>query len=713
MKKLLSLIAIILFFNSGYALAIDDAKVISDSESSDELLKSFNEVNQYSDGLFFQKNITPKVVNPLNDGKEQVVKAYNRIETPKSMTPVKRLRLKLKDKTYSKKQLIEKNTKEAEANSLPDNEQVILDCDNMEYFAERSELEATGNVSVRFPQNNTVMKADKFIYNQVTNKITAVGHVTIVKEDLTMEGDYLVLNLNEENAIFDNPETSIAQIHVRSKQGYMYGDNLIQEQGSIYITDHSFVNVGSFTYGPILDAMVIPAEKRSSLTENAFGEKLRIKVSDIIINSKEEHTDITVKKADIYYNEKKVGFIPALTVHTNKNRDYTVVDNPEVGTMSNLGMYLGPGFVFDTPHGSVLKVVPFLNYRAGGGEHGNIGVGGMLKFSSATNRTDISYGSTHNKLLVDGIQYLDDNLFFQYGANRYMDDWFMGRRMARLMGELVYADSILHRNFLAKKFDMTFSHRIAAGYMQEGTYADKFLGLAGEDNQGVGTFRAKYMAEVAQTLFNYAKENQNDINARFELVTEGSFAVYGTGDTQAIFRVGPRLHNQYKNWMSDIGYFISGFNDDTPMKMYDSYVYGGSNVYLRESFRLSKYLTLSWLGSFNLSYNNERYKNKNIDLVPECSFFVALGPDDVRLHIGYDVARQQSFVYMTMNLDAKGTVIDYDKMIVKNPDNFSPKKKELFERNTVENTDSTFITPVSNNTVEHAQVTDIIYDERL
>ena len=66
----------------------------------------------------------------------------------------------------SKKQKIEENAQEAEANILPATEQVILDCENLEYFADRTELEATGNVSMRFPQNDSKLEADKIIYNQ-------------------------------------------------------------------------------------------------------------------------------------------------------------------------------------------------------------------------------------------------------------------------------------------------------------------------------------------------------------------------------------------------------------------------------------------------------------------------------------------------------------------------------------------------------------------
>ncbi len=77
-------------------------------------------------------------------------------------------------------------------------------------------------------------------------------------------------------------------------------------------------------------------------------------------------------------------------------------------------------------------------------------------------------------------------------------------------------------------------------------------------------------------------------------------------------------------------------------------MYGRSNVYARESFRISKYLTFSWLTSLNLSKDSWNGKT-----VQENSFFFAIGPDDVKLHVGYDTVRQQSFVEMSMHLIQK------------------------------------------------------------
>jgi hypothetical protein len=51
--------------------------------------------------------------------------------------------------------------------------------------------------------------------------------------------------------------------------------------------------------------MYIPEEERSSLISDGYGTRFKLKVSDILVNSKKEHDNVTVKKAEIYFKDKK------------------------------------------------------------------------------------------------------------------------------------------------------------------------------------------------------------------------------------------------------------------------------------------------------------------------------------------------------------------------------------------------------------------------
>jgi len=668
MKNKIILLLILFLTSNSNVFAIQEGNVISDSVSvQKKYIESFDDVTQYTNNFFtpsVKKYVDP---NAVIDEKE----IYNGInpQTHGSLPPVKRLRLRLKAEKYAKAHPKSK-TQAVQITEAPDKDQAILDCETMEYFAPRTELEANGHVVVFFPQNNSTLKADKMIYNQTSNVINAYGKVVLISDGKELFGDYMHIDMNEENALMDQPVTEFFQIHAHAKKGYMYGDKIIQEQGNLLVTKHTMINIKSEMFGPDLDAMFVDQKDKSYFMKDSHGEKFKIKTNDLIINSKKEHDTVTLKHADLYFNEKKIGTIPSITMHTNKNQDFVEADFPEFGTFTNMGMYAGPGFVFDTPKGTTLKVVPLLNYQSNGDntEDNKMGFGGIVKYKSASNKTDFAYGTANKILVTRGLQKLDDDLYFQYSSNAYIDDWFMGFRMPKLLGELVYQKENRLKGFLGPERQMTFTNRLSGAYAQDGDFTSGLL-----DNDGyTGTIRVKYMNEAVQNLWGFSNPYKSPINGSLDLVGETSSAVYGAGGTQFIGRIGPRLHTQYKYWMQDVGYFLSASDDKTSFQ-FDRYMYGRSNAYLRENFRLCKYLTASWFTSLNLSQDSWDGK-----MLQENSFFFAIGPDDVKLNIGYDTVRQQSFVTMSMHLDAKGTNLEYNKMIIKNPDTLGkdPKKKD-------------------------------------
>ncbi len=728
MKNKIILLLLISALTAGNcSFAVQEGKVISDKNNQNILKDSFSEVNQFTDSFFTPRptRVITRTKKEFEDASKEELKVLLKesepkeypvrkidmgpplVMTAKTPPPLKRLRLKIQSEGW-----IKKKAKAVQEVAVEPENQGILDCDTMEYFPDKTELHANGNVVMSFPKNKSSLKADKMIYNQTSNLIKAYGNVVLINDGKQVYGDYLLVDLNEENAMMDNPASDEFAIRARAKKGYMYGDKLVEEDGSLLVTKKRMIDMRADMFGPDLDRMFVSTRDKSYIKKDSHGENLKIKTNDLIINSKKEHDTVTFKNAKIYMNEKKIFTIPAITLHTNKNRDYVEGDYPELGTVSNLGMYAGPGFVFDVPGGSTLKVLPILNYQSNGdnSEDNAFGWGGIAKFKSASNKTDIGYGTANKLFVVRGVQLLDDNLFLQYASNSYMDDWFLGFRMPKLGGELVYQDSTLFTNFMGKKKDMVYTQRYAAGYFQDGIVGNAVP--LGED--GIGTGRLKYMGEVAQTVWSYNDENRSPVNARFEIVGEGSAAVYGTGDTQMIARMGPRLHSQYYRWMQDVGYFLSGYNDNTPLLSYDRYMYGRSNVYMRESFRINKYLTMSWMGSLNLSQDSW-----NGNLMQENSFFFGIGPDDIRLNIGYDTVRQQSFVTMSMHLDAKGSSIEYKKMVIKNPDTLGKDKKHPERQAFVQTNSSTGLSFASDDSdeddgkehFEKAQVIEIPVDE--
>lgn len=544
---------------------------------------------------------------------------------------------------------------------------VTLDADNIDYDDKTLDIIATGSPVLFFPPQNVTIKADKLVYNNASNILKAYGKVEVIRDGHSVFGDYLQINLNEENAFMDNIETKASMLTVRARKSEMGDDKIVLYNGKMsseesYILDFHTKMIG----GNNFNRMIIDDEERSSITDEVGDTAINIKAKDVIFNAKRDHDVITLKKAQISYGDTKLFTIPSITAHTNKKREFFDANYPEFGSRGRLGMFLGPGFVFDTPlqSGSTLKVMPILNNKSG------LGFGGMLKYRSATNYTDFAYGSSADVFILKGKQYFDDKLYMQYGANSYMDEWWFGPRMPKYTAELIYHDRGVIPSTIGDGLNLDFKHRFGFGYMQNNDVNRHGENIPSAD---VGTIRTRYMAEAAQTLFNYEdREKLRSLN--LALVMQGSAALYGTGDTQFVGRIGPRVHTQYKYWMQDIGFYASAYQDGTPMQMYDMYRYGHANVYLREALRLNKYLTVAWSGTLTLTGDSP-----NGEMFQENSFIIALGPDDFKVNLGYDWVRRQTYFAFVVSMDTKGSSLEFDRMEIKNPDRIAKSNQEEVE----------------------------------
>ena len=337
---------------------------------------------------------------------------------------------------------------------------------------------------------------------------------------------------------------------------------------------------------------------------------------------------------------------------------------PEFGSIANLGMFLGPGFCFDIPRAGTLKFIPFLNYR------GKLGVGGALRYHSTHNITELAYGSAESLWVLKGKQALDEKLSLDYGMNYFQDQWWFGPRMAKYALELRYNDQYKIPNTLTEGLNMYYRHMPTIGY-----YHNSMYNMNSENFQtgNIGTLRVRYMAELEQEFYKYADSKRK---FRFTLsgLLQGSAAVYGTGDTQFVGRAGLNLQTKYKYWKQDVGYFLTTWDDHTPMQRFDAYRYGASSVYIKEALRICKYLSVAWTGYITLSNDapNDRMFQEN-------AFLVVLGPDDLHLTFGYDFVRKRTYLTIGASLNTTGSSVNFNTLEIKNPDKLSNDSEQLEE----------------------------------
>ncbi len=536
----------------------------------------------------------------------------------------------------------------------------ILDCEVVNYLDESGEIEALGRPTLSFPTQGVSITADRLTYNSITNVLKAYDNVEVVRDGNVMNGDYLQVNMNEENALMTNLKFDQLNMTIYAENVNALDDMVILENGKIASEKSHVLRFQTQFSRARLDRMVIPDAARSHLDDMVGHTKVKVVAKNIKINAKDEHDVITIKDGKLQFGDTKIFNIRNFTVHTNKNHKYIETNIPEFGSRSRVGMFAGPGFAFDTPFASTVKVIPLVNYKDG------FGFGGALRYTSATNRTDMMYGSAKDIFVLRGKQFLDDRLKLQYGVNSYMNDWWMGQRMAKYLAELIYMDGTRIPDFMGENRPLTFKHRASFGYMHDSDvnrFDEKIK------SSMIGTTRFKYMAQISQSLYSYHnKEKRLHLDAGLGL--QGSAAVYGTGDTQFVGRIGPYVHTQYKYWMQDIGYFQSAYDDKTPLPRFDAFRYGKSNVYLREAIRVNKYLTVAYATSINLS--DDAPNNKQFQ---ENAFIVAVGPDDFKVSLGYDFMREQTFFTLNVALETKGSSVEFDRMEITNPDKLGKTKK--------------------------------------
>ena len=550
-------------------------------------------------------------------------------------------------------------TLKVEKTSAKLKDRMVMDCQVMDYDNETAVIKARGNVKIRLPEQGVALYANEVEYDKVANIIRANDKVVIRKGDLEVTGDFIVIDLNEENILLERPISNYNSMEIVAEQANMHEGVISQENGSILFVKSSPLHFRSGKRGPKMERFI--TKKDDTLSEEIAEGRYKVKVTKMVIDSEKEHDSFLIQKATIYKDGQKKITIPRTKFYTNKNRDYTAGDFFEIGSKRQAGLFMGPGFVFKLPKGAALKAVPYVSYKD------EFGYGGLLRFNSGTNETYLMYGSQHDIFIGRGHQELDDNLYLEYGTNDYMNEWFLGRARPKYGAALVYDKSYTKRNFFGRTRDFTFRNKVSGGFYKDIDYDKYYRKLKG---RGEETYRFKYMAQGTQTIFNKVDE-ENLTCLRFDLIGQLSSAVYGTGDTQVVARVGPRLHTQYKNWMQDIGYFQSAFRDDTPMPVFDKYRYGKSNAYIRETIKLHRLLAVSWFLSTTLS--DDSYNDK---LFQENSFYITIGPEELYLSLGYDFVRENAYFSVAVALDPKGTEVTYDKLEIKNADKLGRKKDD-------------------------------------
>ena len=569
-----------------------------------------------------------------------------------------------------------KNTYEKQKNSNETNNSLALAasniniyCDNMEYFEDKKEIVATGSPKVVFTDSNSVMSANKIIFNHDLNYIEGIDNVRMTRDGNVMDGDYTKVDLNYKNAMIDKPIINNYMVKVVAKKGEMTADSLEAYDGVAKAKVNYEKRVYSAQY-----ASFFPFEVNENMYRKFYpkdyryrGSKYHIKTKEIYVNSSDGHDKITFKNADIYAGKIFLMKGADMSLSTDKDQSFVETTLPEIGSMRNVGAYFGPGFVFNTPFSSTLKIAPLVTL-----DGGNFGIGVLARLRHRRNNTQAIYSTAANKFVLRGRQKFGESDFYaEYAHNSYVSDWFLGSNISRYLAQIAY-----QKRYIFPEIGMSIQHRATAGYLTD-------------DKGRTGTTRFRYQGMFSKNILDYRNFDRK-MYASLDLVAQGVMGVYGTGDTLGVFRIGPSLRTQYRGWGQSIAYYQSAKGGGSPLKYTDDYRYGNSTVQLIETLRLNKYLTLGYYAALNLQNNDPLTKN----MFSESRVMLSIGPDDAKISIGYDMIRQSTMFHYTALVGSKNQDISFKKLFMKNPDKVAKsknkkKKKQLITEEEIQNVQNT------------------------
>ncbi len=551
----------------------------------------------------------------------------------------------LKDRLFFFKK--KKNDEEKEVKSNPN---IELSADYMEYFPERYEVEAIGNAKVTFIAQNTTLCANKIVFNYDQNILTATEDVVLTSPEAQTEGDFLRLDLKKPEGWVENPVTTSEDIKLSAKEAYIYSDKIEEYDGVAKILSDETLNLGARSFASYINQGNILNNTKMKASEESKGV-YKLKAENIIINSKDDHEEITVKNADLYLKKFRIAAIPSVKIVTNKQHNSVETNIPEFGSQNMLGMHIGPAVVLNVPGGSTLKLAPILTYH-----DDKFGIGGIARFRNQYNMTEMAYGTSEDQILIRGRHKLAPGLMLHYSRLTNQNEWFLGYRMPKYSAHIDYS-----RSDYIKDLKLHFSQMFSAGAFVDRT--PYHLGL--DDAEG----RFRWMTQTYKPLYRYVNDEGN-IEFNTGLIAQTSASVYTSGEVAGLFRIGPALNTRVGPWRQAVMYYQTASDGESHFN-FDRYRYGRSNFVVIESLKLHKYLTVGYLAS--LAMNNDYRQD---DLFQESRFLISIGPEYAKFTLGYDAYRRNTMFIFSMLVGTKDSDIEFKKSVINNPNQFGKKKQK-------------------------------------
>lgn len=589
-------------------------------------------------------------LNKRKNKKGEILKDEQVVETPLTQEQAaqeENFEEEANSENKSEQKVVKKETEE-----VNEKNKFKINADKISYDDEEGNVYAYGNVEIIAKAQGITLKSDEAVLEKQSQTLKLYKNVKVIKDGIEMDGEYLLVDLNEQNILMDNPTINAYSFIINAQESYLIANDIEMINGTIKSNKQQDIILESSGFQRFENIAVDYIKTRNMIRQTdaqARKQTYRIDTKEAVLTSYKNHNAIVLKGSNVYYNRHKIINNSDIEIISDKQNQTIETNSPEAGTMRNFGTYIGYGMVFRMPMGHSLKLMPALTYG-----DSNIGVGLIGRYRSQNSRLDIGYSTSTTNLVARGKVRLSDGLSFRYGRNAYLTEGFMGNRRSGYAAQLDYQKTYINRDLRLR-----FNHGVYAGLFSD--YRKH------KQEEAYATTRFRYMAEIRKAIFKYENEEQ-DLSFMLSAMAQGSATLYGSGQTTGVARIGPVVTTKLKCWESSLGYLLAGTHGDSPF-IFDKYRYGKSSIMLNEKFRLTDKFALGFRATVTPLKDN--YED---DLLTEARLYAIFGPQDLKFVASYDFVRDIAHLDMMFILGTDSSKINFEKLTTKNFDGGEEKR---------------------------------------
>jgi hypothetical protein len=584
---------------------------------------------------------------------------------------------------------------------------VDINSHTLNYDKERDVYVATGSAHVVISEQNSELTADKVTYDQKTGMMIAEGHVVIIKNGQKTEGTYAKIDLNRQSALINDAMTTVKAVRIKAEKSFVTSKYIELEDGKFIISGQGMLQLqktgglGNFAqatgkgsnqarlnreyfkkirdqramFSP-LDPIAMANQKSLEPQEFNFNDdknsvsRFNLHVKEITVHRHEDGFDeVDLKWPSLYMGRFKVASMPANEfAYDEVSKQYTYL-GPDIGASPNMGgFYLGPGWDFRLGRGAVrfspLVTLGSAGFQTTNGKDGEDkgfgpGLGGIVHFRDPDTTLDLSYNTrVGTPVLFADRRLFSDNVHFMAAHNDFYKNGLIGQTerpnyIAQITDYRVLKE---FNNFLLTSFESVGWARDNFNPNNSDSY---FVNPTSPDPQSAGRIQLQAQIQNIKPLIQLGKHV--NFGLRGQVAAHG----YTTGDMLGILRGGPTMNLNFKRLQTRLGYFQTVTSGQSPF-VFDAYIGGSRNMTLDNTLFLNNYITIGSHQSLNLQRDNATNS-----LAVGNTFFIMVGPPDVKMQIGFDVINRRSHFGINYFPGGKNTVVNYDRMKIFQPENYS------------------------------------------